>query len=266
MRYDKLFADKTPILVTSEGEYSKIHFEDGSSCVAAYTHKELGRRFGINLKMVRRGVYADMNHSELTAKGIKILNKEYTFSRRISKVLAIMFLMFFCFDSFSQNIAPVAKNDTINGCNNNGPTFFNVLANDTDANGDRLRLNYFSEPPFGNLVSESNTGRFRYQWSAGVATTTFQYNARDVKFANIGSLTSNMATVIINGSSPYYYTGTYTGVNSRETCRSINTTAVNISGTTRETNVAYQSIILDAKNGVVTIAPTAGGSVEFKIK
>lgn len=65
---------------------------------------------------------------------------------------------------------------------------------------------------------------------------------------------------------PYYYTGTYTGTNTRETCRSINTSSVTISGTTRETNTAYQSIILDGSIGTVTISPTSGGSVEFKIK
>jgi hypothetical protein len=265
MRYDKLFADKTPILVTSEGEYSKIHFEDGSSCVAAYTHKELGRRFGIQLKMVRRGVYADMNHSELTAKGIKILNKEYTFSRRISKVWAIMFLMFFCFDSFSQNIAPVAHNDTLTVCNDK-PTNFTVIGNDIDVNGDRLRLNYFSEPLSGNLVSESNTGRFRYEWLPEVLSVKFEYNVRDLRFANVGSLVSNMATVVLNSAAPYYYTGTYSGVNNRLTCRSINTTIVNISGNTREKNVAFQHIILDAKYGTVTIAPTTGGAIEFRIK
>jgi hypothetical protein len=265
MKYRHLFVSKTPALITSQGEYSTIEFTDGSSYLSAYTQKELGRRFGVNLKMVRRGVYADPKHSEITQNGIKIMNKEFKFSRRMAKAWASLLLVFFCLDSFCQNIAPVANNDTLKVCND-VPTYFNVTRNDTDANGDKLKLNYFSEPASGNLVSASNTGNFRYEWLAGVSSVLFEYNVNDMKFANIGSLTSNMATVVLNSATPYYYTGTYSGTNNRETCRSINTSAVTISGTTREKNEAYQSIILDAQYGTVTISPTSGGSVEFKIK
>lgn len=265
MKYLKLFGSKTPALIISAGEYCTMYFTDGTSMMAGYTQKEIGRRYGVKLKMVRRGVYVDPEKSEITEKGVKIMNREYNFSRRIAKLWAIIAIAMFCVDSYSQNIAPIAVNDTLRLCNDI-PSSFTVILNDTDANGDRLKLNYFSEPISGNLVSESNTGRFRYEFFPGVNNLTFQYNIKDLRFGNIGSLTSNMATVVLNGSAPYFYTGTYSGNNTRESCRSINTTSVNISGTTREKNEAFQHIILDARYGTVTISPDVGGSVELKIK
>ena len=265
MKYQHLFLEKTPAIITSSGEYSTIEFTDGSSYMASYTQKELGRRFGHNLKMVKRGVYVNPKEAIIIQNGVKIMNREFKFSRRMAKAWACMLLVFFYLDSFCQNTAPVAHNDTLKVCND-VPTYFTVTRNDTDADGDRLKLNYFSEPASGNLVSASNTGYFRYEWNPLFSSASFEYNLKDLKFANLGSLTSNMATVVLNSAAPYYYTGTYTGTNTRETCRSINTAAVTISGTTIESNTAYQSIILDGSIGTVTISPTAGGSVEFKIK
>lgn len=264
MKYKKLFGEKKPILMISKGEYSDCYFEDGERILLSYTQKEINRRFGIALKMVKRGVYVDEKEVEKTEKGIKIMNKEFNFSRRMAKAWACLLLITLPFLSFSQNTAPVAVNDTLHLCNDE-INYFSVITNDTDANGDRLKLNYFSDAIFGNLVSASNTGMFRHEFDTLGTTDTFEYNVKDLRFANIGSLTSNTAYVELNGRPKYYYTGTYTGTTIRETCLSINTGAVTISGTTIEENTAFKSITLDGSIGVVEIAPTAGGSVLFKI-
>lgn len=265
MRYLTKFINKTPALIVSDINYSTIEFTDGTTIMTSYTQKELCRRFGFEMKKVNRAITVNPNEVILTKKGVKVMNKEFVFSRRMAKAWACMLLVFFCIDSFCQNTAPVAHNDTLKVCND-VPTYFTVTRNDTDADGDRLKLNYFSEPASGNLVSASNTGYFRYEWNPLFSSVSFEYNIKDLRFANLGSLTSNMATVVLNSAAPYYYTGTYTGTYTRETCRSINSSSVTISGTTREKNEAYQSIILDGSIGTVTISPTAGGSVEFKIK
>jgi len=165
MIYEKLFSEKKPILILSKGEYSNIEFKDGTKCFAPYTHKELSRRFGIELKTVRRGVYADPKESVITENGIKIMNKEFKFSRRIAKAWACILLAILPLFSFCQNIAPVAVNDTVGLCKEE-IDYFIVILNDADANGDRLKLNTFTEPTSGNLVSASNTGMFRYEWDS----------------------------------------------------------------------------------------------------
>jgi hypothetical protein len=249
------------VLLISQGEYSVVHTDKESKTIA-YTRANLEKKGLINLKMVRRGVYAKPD-SKRTAGGILVKNTEFKFSRRAAKLwLMLLFLPVFV---FAQNTAPVAVPDTIKTCIDD-ITYFSVVRNDFDANGDKLMLNSFTDPVAGNLVSASNTGLFRYEWSPSVLNVTFNYTIRDLKFANIGSLVSNSALVTLEGATKYFYNGSYTGTNNRLTCVSRNNGAVSITGTTREANTAYQYILLEGSAGAVTISPGSGGAVEFKIK
>jgi hypothetical protein len=228
----------------------------------AYTRAFLERSGLVNLKMVRRGVYVPPN-TKKTKDGVMVKNMEFKFSRRAAKLwLLCLFMPFF---ALAQNTAPVAVADTIKTCIED-VTYFSVVRNDYDANGDRIMINSFSEPVSGNLVSASNTGNFRYEWNPTVLNVTFNYTLKDLKFANIGSLVSNSATVSLEGLNKYNYTGSYSGTNTRLTCVSRNTAATTITGTARESNTAFQYILLDGANGAVTISPSSGGMVEFKIK
>lgn len=249
------------MLLISSGEYSVIHTESETKTVA-YTRSYLEKKGLVKLKMVRRGVYVPPN-SKKTKQGVMVKDMEFKFSRRAAKLwLFCLFMPFFC---FAQNTAPVAVADTVKTCIDEA-TYFSVIRNDYDANGDKIRINSFSDPVAGNLVSASNTGMFRYEWNPNVLNVTFNYTLRDLRFANIGSLESNSAQVVLEAANKYYYTGSYSGTNTRTTCISRNSAATTISGTARETNTAYQYILLDGANGAVTINPSSGGSVEFKIK
>ena len=249
------------MLLISSGEYSEVHTASESK-VIAYTRAFLERNKLVNLKMVRRGVYVAPN-SKKTKEGVMVKEMEFKFSRRAAKLW--LFCLFMPFFALAQNTAPVAVPDTIKTCIED-VTYFSVIRNDYDANGDRIILNSFSEPVAGNLVSASNTGNFRYEWNPSVLNITFNYTLKDLKFANIGSLVSNSAIVSLEGLNKFNYSGSYSGTNNRLTCVSRNTAATTISGTTRETNTAFQYILLDGANGAVTISPTSGGMVEFKIK
>lgn len=262
MKVKNFLKNNKIILLLSRGEYSVVHTEQEAKTIA-YTRSNLEKRGLVKLKMVRRGVYAQEQSVKKTSEGIMVKDMEFKFSRRASKMW--LFFLFMPFLGFTQNTAPVANPDTIKTCIDE-ITYFSVITNDFDANGDKLKLNSFTDPVAGNLVSASNTGLFRYEWNPSVLSVTFNYTLKDLIFANIGSLESNTATVTLEGATKFFYNGSYSGTNNRLTCLSRNSGAATITGTARETNTAYQYILLDGSAGAVTISPSIGGSVEFKIK
>lgn len=266
-------AETVPVVgLVSDVNYTYVHFRDGTVGYSAYTKSIIKEKLSVDLRPVRRGVDVDPALIQKKGQSVKLGDTLFKISRRnLNKWLGIIALIFsWCVSpsvSRGQNTAPVAVNDTLKVCNDI-PTYFSVTANDYDANGDRLRLTSFTRPASGDLVAASNTGQFRLDWSFALSDTlSFQYYLKDLKFANLGSLQSNAGTVVLYSTAPYFYAGTYSsGTNSRITCRSENSAAASITGTARETNTAYSYILLDGNNGSVTIAPSSGGSVEFKIK
>ena len=264
MKVQSFLKNNKIVLLKSMGEYSSVYTDSGENRTVSYTKTHLERKGFINLKMVRRGVYACEMSAEKNGDFIKILNKQYKLSRRMKKLWILLLII--PFFGIAQNIAPVAVNDTIMTCIDEPYTYFTVTSNDFDPNGDRIRLNSFTDPGSGELVSASNTGMFRYTWNLNNTSVNFSYTIRDLRFGNINTLVSNVANVKLDGSPKYFYNGNYIVNTSRITCLSKNSGATTISGTTREINEAYQYILLDAAVGVVEITPSAGGVVEFKIK
>src|SRR5262245_50807139 len=88
------------------------------------------------------------------------------------------------------NVAPVAGNDSLSTAQNTALTISvaNLLANDSDANGDPLSLASFGQPGHGSLVDNGN-GTLRYTPTSGfTGSDSFTYVVTD------GALTST-ATV-----------------------------------------------------------------------
>lgn len=264
MNVETFLKNEKVVLLESMGEYSRVYTKN-SIRVVSYTRANLTRRGLINLKQVRRGIYVSELDSKIENDNVEVLGKKFKISRRMKSIWVFIFFLISNF-VFAQNQAPVAVNDTIKTCIDEPFTYFSVTTNDFDPNGDKIRLNSFTSPAAGELVSASNTGFFRYTWNIDFLEVLFNYTIRDLRFANIGSLVSNVATVRLEGSEKYLYSGSYTSTNTRLTCISKNIDDVIISGTARESNTAYQYILLDANEGTVEISPSAGGMVEFKIK
>lgn len=265
MRPNELFASKDVTIMESDGNYTHLTFSDGSKGYVAYTQKEIERRFSPNLKRVNRRVSVKPDLAKVKGEKVRVGRRVFKFSRRMKMLWLILFAS--PFSLMAQNVAPVAVNDTLRVCNDQ-PSEFLVTGNDTDANGDRLRLTSYNRPSSGDLVALSNTGYFVFDWSyATEDTLSFSYHVKDLRFGNVGSLESNLAYVTMYSAAPYYYTGTYSsGTNNRVTCISENSAAATITTTAREVNEAYQYILLDATNGTVEISPASGGVVEFSIK
>lgn len=255
--------EKEIAMILSDSNYSIVHYSDGTFETSSYTQKAISKIRNEKFQMIRRGVYAKKQYCEVDKPNVSIMGLSFKISRRMMAVWCIVMLI--SVPVFSQNIAPVAVNDTLLVCNDK-LTYFNVLSNDYDANGDKLVMFSFTEPTAGELVSASNTGNFRYEWNSNYNSVNFQYVLKDLKSKGIGTLNSNTATVFLTSAAPYYYSGVYGGNNTRETCKSSNSGAVSITGTTVEKNTSYQYILLDAKNGTVTLAPSSGGSVSLLIK
>lgn len=249
--------------VISDGNYAKVYLKDETSHLVPYTQKQLKIRFGLNLKMVRRGVYVNPNMATVKNGIVNVLNKKFKPSRRLKVIWILLFCSLYNI-TFAQNTAPTAINDTLLVCNDQVHTF-KVTNNDYDVDGDRILLHSFTMPLQGDLVARGNQGNFRYIFGES-DTTSFQYNLRDIRFAGIGSLTSNSATVKITGAPQYFYSGSYSGNNVRLTCRSSNTSSVTISGSTREINQSFTSITLDASQGTVQLSPNSSGAIELSIK
>lgn len=90
------------------------------------------------------------------------------------------------------NLAPIARNDTFTLANR--PLILDLLANDTDPEGDRLELVSFSQPRHGLLV-RGGQGTFTYM-TTGLRrppSDSFTYTVRD------GKGHTSTATVWING-------------------------------------------------------------------
>ncbi|MBD2041903.1 cadherin-like domain-containing protein [Microcoleus sp. FACHB-672] len=79
------------------------------------------------------------------------------------------------------NVAPAANNDSLT-LNENAPTTaINVLANDTDADGDTLVIASFTQPSNGTLLSNAD-GTFSYTPNSNFAgSDSFTYNISDGK-------------------------------------------------------------------------------------
>lgn len=263
---------KVPVVgLESIGNYTNVYFEDGKRVLSAYTSKIVRNKLDTEFLIVRRGVYVNPDFVKQECDFVKLGDTLFKISRRnLTKWVAILAIaLIWCVspsDSRGQNTAPVAVNDTLLVCNDL-PTYFSVVANDYDTNGDRLRLSSFIKPASGDLVAASNTGQFRFDWSYALSDTiSFSYHIKELKFGGLNSLESNSATVTLYSAAPYFYSGTYTGTNTRLTCRSENNSSTTINTTARETNEAYQYILMDANYGTVTIAPGTNGVVQFKIK
>ncbi len=264
-RIGKTIAEKKLVLVESVGgPYSILHFSDGTKTTVSYTNKELNKRFQINTKMIRRGFYAVENEvEEVKGKGVIFQNKLIAFSRR-----SVWLLLFVVSFASAQNLAPVAKNDTLFSCINPVIKFdyikIETQQNDYDPNSDRFVVSDFTTPNFGHLVADGNLGWFRYYPNLSGDSTAFQYRIKDIRRMNIGSLKSDFATVFIGKTKyEYVYSGMYLTNVTRETCRSLTSGTVNISGTTREINtVDTYGLLLPG----TLIEPSDGGVFELKAR
>ncbi|MBD1938670.1 cadherin-like domain-containing protein [Microcoleus sp. FACHB-68] len=92
------------------------------------------------------------------------------------------------------NVAPAANNDSLT-LNENAPaTTINVLANDTDADGDPLTIASFTQPSNGILLSNGD-GTFSYTPNSNFAgSDSFTYNISDGK----GGIDTGIVTLTIN--------------------------------------------------------------------
>jgi len=89
-----------------------------------------------------------------------------------------------------ENVAPVANDDSVSTDEDTGLTG-NVLANDTDTNGDALTAVKLSDPAHGSVTLNAN-GSFTYTPAANYnGPDSFTYKAND------GTVDSNVATVNI---------------------------------------------------------------------
>ncbi len=90
------------------------------------------------------------------------------------------------------NDGPVAGNDTVNTREDGTVTTGNVLANDTDTDGDVLTVGGYTQPTHGS-VNYNDDGTFTYTPDANYnGTDTFSYTVND------GNGGTNVATVTVN--------------------------------------------------------------------
>jgi hypothetical protein len=167
--------------------YTNVMFEDGSMIMTSYCISDTIKKLDIkNCVLVNRSQAVDLSKSEIKGNVLTINDKIMKISRR--KLGG--FLVLFCVISqvcFGQ----VAVNDTLYSCFDI-PAKINVFPNDTPTDG--IRLSTFTQPTTGELVSQSNTGLFRYYWDVGINAEMFQYK---VKLIN-SSAESSYATVFLN--------------------------------------------------------------------
>lgn len=167
--------------------YTKVMFEDGSEILTSYGLSDTIKKLDVkNVSLVNRSQAVDLAKSEIKGDLLTINDKTMKISRR--KLSG--FLMLFCVISqvcFGQ----VALNDTLYSCFD-VPARINVFRNDTPADG--IRLSTFTQPTTGELVSQSNTGLFRYYWDVGINAEMFQYK---VKLIN-SNTESSYASVFLN--------------------------------------------------------------------
>lgn len=100
-----------------------------------------------------------------------------------------------CTSSASSNAAPKTTADTATVASGNSVTI-DVLANDTDANGDTLYIQHMTDGDFGTVALKS--GKLVYTSDAAyVGSDTFTYYASDAK----GGLTEGTVTVNVTSTS-----------------------------------------------------------------
>ncbi|MFD2454583.1 Ig-like domain-containing protein [Ideonella paludis] len=100
------------------------------------------------------------------------------------------------------NVAPVAGDDTANVAHA-GSVTINVLANDTDANGDKLTVTGVNQPAHGSAVLNAD-GTVSYKANAGYSgTDTFTYTVADGKGGtSTATVAVNVAAKVMDLSAP----------------------------------------------------------------
>jgi len=167
--------------------YTKVMFEDGSMIMTSYCLSDTIKKLDIkNVSLVNRSQAVDLTKSEIKGNILTINDKTMMISRRKLSGFMMLFCVIsqFCFGQ-------VAVNDTVSSCFDTNAKFY-VFRNDTPVDG--IRLSTFTQPTTGELVSQSNTGLFRYYWDVGINAEQFQYK---VKLIN-SNTESSYATVFIN--------------------------------------------------------------------
>eukprot|EP01080_Neovahlkampfia_damariscottae_P005925 gene5925-9755_t len=76
-----------------------------------------------------------------------------------------------------QNAAPVAVNDAYTAHHQQTTKVYDVLSNDSDPNGDALRIKSVTTPTHGTAVIENN--KIKFTATSTVGTSTFQYTCTD---------------------------------------------------------------------------------------
>lgn len=234
--------------------YTNVFFEDGTSIMTSYGISETIKRLNSKVVKINMGQAVDLSKVDnVDGNILTIKGKTMTISRRKLTLFLGLFVAL-----FNVSIAQTAVNDTLKVCNDIEARF-SVLLNDSPVN--RIALSTFTQPTNGELVSLSNTGRFRYFWLNGTTTDSFQYK---VKLINTNT-ESSYATVFLNGSPRVVLAGNYP-----------NTTLTNIEGCQITTN-GTTTFVAGAKYKLehyqftelkagTTIDASGGGSVLIQAK
>ncbi|MEO6652387.1 MAG: Ig-like domain-containing protein, partial [Ilumatobacteraceae bacterium] len=151
----------------------------------------------------------------------------------------------------SSNQAPVAQNDAATIRQDTSVTV-NVLANDTDVDGDALSVTALTQP--ANGTASVATGGVQYIPSSGfVGTDTFTYRASD------GALGSNTATVTVTVTAPNQAP---VAQNDTATIQRDTSVTVNVLANDSDTNGDILSVtaLTQPANGVVSVAT---GGVQY---
>lgn len=234
--------------------YTNVFFEDGTSIMTSYGISETIKRLKSTVVKINMSQAVNKNMvSNLKGNLLTINNKTMKVSRRKLAMFLGLFLAIFNL-SFGQ----VAINDTLKVCNDTQARF-SVLINDFPVG--RIQLSEFTQPSSGELVSLSNTGLFRYYWTSGINTSSFQYK---VKLINTNTQ-SSYATVFLAGSPKVTLSGNYpnTTLTTIEGCQiTTNSTTTFVSGAKYKLE-HYQ--FTELKPGT-TLDATGGGSVLIKAK
>ncbi|MEW5755126.1 MAG: Ig-like domain-containing protein [Pseudomonadota bacterium] len=145
-----------------------------------------------------------------------------------------------------QNTPPVANNDTASTAHNTAVTI-NVLANDTDADGDTLSISSF-DATSANAGTVSCTTTCTYTPATGFSgSDTFTYNVSD------GTATSNRATVTVTVAPP----GNTAPVANNDTATTPQDTAVTINVLTNDTDADGDTLTISSFDAT----STNGGTV-----
>ena len=249
----KILAEKTPILMVSDSNYTTVTFSDGSKSLLSYCQKAIYERFGVKLKTVCRGVSAHPDFSEISTEGVKVLGQSFSFSRRLKKNWIAAAMVLFVWTQTTA-LAQVAMNDVYYDCKARS-IVLTPMKNDTLTINENVLANV-SVPTSGTLTPLS-TKKLQFNWGSA-DSTQFQYRILD----NETNFYSNYATVKVYGRNVQNFVGDYTNTANLivNGCRMLNKGKWTIKSTAK---VKLQS------NTSVTLLPgakiEAGAVVEIKI-